>query len=75
MEAQDIETRLQARQLVADTFSRISVYHHGLRPNHTPKSRDYYIDLMLVAKGGSSRWLRIDRDGNWVHGENYEATD
>ncbi|KOC23947.1 integrase [Comamonas testosteroni] len=75
VEAQDIETRLQARQLVADTFSRISVYHHGLRPNHTPKSRDYYIDLMLVAKGGSSRWLRIDRDGNWVHGENYEAAD
>ncbi|BCX53697.1 integrase [Comamonas testosteroni] len=71
VEAQDIDTRLQARQLIADTFDRIVIYHHGIRPDHTPKSRDYDIDLMLVGKGGSSRWLRIDKAGNWVDGEQF----
>lgn len=71
VEAQDIETRLQARQLIADTFERIVVYHHGIRPDHTPKSRDYEIDLMLVGKGGASRWLRVDKAGNWVDGEQF----
>lgn len=34
-EAQDAATRLRARQLVADTFQRIVVYHHGMRPSST----------------------------------------
>lgn len=71
VEAQEIEPRLQARQLIADTFERITVYHHGIRPDHTPKSRDYDIDLMLVGKGGTSRWLRVDKAGNWVDGEQF----
>lgn len=45
------------------------VYHHGVRPDHTPKSRDYKIDLILLAKGGQARALTIDRDGNWVEGD------
>lgn len=69
VEAQDVEARLKARQLVADTFERIVIYHHGLRPDHTPKSRDYKIDLVLLAKGGQARALTIDRDGNWVEGD------
>lgn len=71
VEAQDVDTRLQARQLIADTFERIVVYHHGIRPDHTPKSRDYDIDLMLVGKGGAARWLRVDKEGNWVDGEQF----
>lgn len=71
VEAQETAPRLKARQLVADSFERIVVYHHGIRPDHTPKSRDYEIDLMLVGKGGTSRWLRVDKAGNWVDGEQF----
>ena len=61
VEAQDYDTRLQTRQLVADTFERIVVYHHGVRPGETPAG---VIDVMLLAKGGTARMLRIStKDG------------
>ena len=61
VEAQDYDTRLQTRQLVADTFERIVVYHHGVRPSETPAG---VIDVMLLAKGGTARMLRIStKDG------------
>ena len=69
VEAQDPATRLQARQLVADTFERIVVYHHGIRPDPDASERDYQIDLLLLAKGGHARMLRVNRDGSWVAGE------
>lgn len=72
VEAQDIEARLKARQLVADTFERITVYHHGMRPDPDAGMRDYHIDVVLTAKGGGSRLLRVDREGNWQAQEDYE---
>lgn len=75
VEAQDVDARLKARQLVADTFERIVIYHHGLRPDHTPKSRDYKIDLVLLAKGGQARALTIDREGNWIEGDDLLSDD
>lgn len=72
VEAQDAAARLKARQLVADTFERITVYHHGMRPNPDSSERDYCIDVVLLAKGGTSRLLRIDRTGNWVAGEDVD---
>lgn len=71
VEAQDIETRLKARQLVADTFSRITIYHHGMRPDENAGERDYHIDVILTAKSGNARWLRIDREGGWQEQEDY----
>lgn len=41
----------------------------SVRSDHTPEERDYKIDLILLAKGGQARALTIDRDGNWVEGE------
>jgi hypothetical protein len=61
VEALDYTARMQARQLVADTFERIAVYHHGTRPLETPKG---VIEVMLLAKGGKARLLRIDRAGD-----------
>lgn len=72
VEAQDTATRLKARQLVADTFERITVYHHGMRPAAESTERDYHIDVVLLAKGGQARLLRIDRSGNWVAGEDID---
>lgn len=69
VEAQEVETRLKARQLIADTFERIVIFHHGVRPDPNTPERDYHIDIHLVAKGGDARSLRIDRQGNWVLGE------
>lgn len=66
VEAQDVDARLQARQLVADTFERIVVYHAGIRPGGVPKGS---IDVLLVAKGGTGRMLRIDRSGGWLAAE------
>lgn len=72
VEAQDIAARLKARQLVADTFERITVYHHGVRPNPDATERDYHIDVQLIAKGGVGRLLRISRDGQWQSGEDID---
>lgn len=72
VEAQDAPTRLKARQLVADTFERITVFHHGMRPSPDATERDYHIDVVLVAKGGLSRAIRVQRDGSWVAGEEFD---
>lgn len=55
--------------MLPDALEGFVVHHHGVRPDHTPKSRDYTIDLILLAKGGQARALTIDRDGNWVEGD------
>jgi DNA invertase Pin-like site-specific DNA recombinase len=59
----DYEARTQARQLVADTFSRIVIYRKGF---DLSDNEDDSIGLLLVAKHGSTRMLRIDRrTGAW----------
>ncbi len=73
VEAQDIEARLKTRQLVADTFERITIYHHGMRATTAPHARKYHIDVVLTAKSGNSRGLRIDLDGNWQLQEDHEG--
>ncbi|THJ30311.1 recombinase family protein [Lampropedia aestuarii] len=73
VENQEVEARLQARQLVADTFERIEVWHHGMEPDPDASERDYCIDLLLMAKGGQARTLRIDRAGNWIAGLEHEV--
>lgn len=69
VEALDPEARRQARQLIADTFERIVVYRAGMRPAETPKG---HVDVLLRAKGGKSRLLRIDALGAWVAGEDLD---
>ena len=61
-----MDARLQTRQLVADTFERIVIYHRGMRPYEAPKG---VIDVLLLAKGGRARLLRIDRRGGLVAAE------
>ena len=62
--ALDYEARMQVRQLVADTFERIVLYHRGTMPDSDAPA---HIDLVLIAKGGATRLLRIDRkSGEWV---------
>jgi DNA invertase Pin-like site-specific DNA recombinase len=55
----DYEARMRARQLVGDTFERIVIYHRGMRPD--PKLK--LIDVVLHAKGGTARLLRINASG------------
>jgi DNA invertase Pin-like site-specific DNA recombinase len=54
--AQDYDARVQVRQMIAQTFAAIIVYHAGRDAQHRGP-----IDLVLQAKGGAPRWLRIDR--------------
>lgn len=64
VEAQDIRSpaREQLRQLVLDTFSRITVYARGLVPD--PKSK--VIHLVLVSRAGQRIALDVDRrSGDW----------
>jgi hypothetical protein len=67
VEAQDYDARLQTRQLVADTFSRIVIYQRGVRP--TPEGEKGPMDMMLLAKGGTARLLRVDRRGKLIMAE------
>ena len=66
VEAQDTDARLQTRQLVADTFERIVIYHKGMRPAETPIGM---MNMMLVAQGGTARLLRINAQGLLVAAE------
>lgn len=61
IESLDADARMQARKLVGDTFSRITIYMSGVRPRKNAR----HIDVVLVARGGASRALRIDLEGNW----------
>jgi DNA invertase Pin-like site-specific DNA recombinase len=67
VEAQEYDARLQTRQLVADTFERIVIYQRGVRP--TPTEDKGPMDMMLMAKGGTARMLRIDRKGQLIMAE------
>ena len=69
VESQDVDARLQTRQLVADTFERIVIYHHGIRPDESAKGQ---LDVMLLAKGGTARVLRIDARGVWMAAESLD---
>lgn len=61
VESQDVDARLRARQLIADTFERITVYHRGMRPKQGTG-----IDVVVLARGGVERWIHIDPDGEWT---------
>ncbi|KGS78400.1 recombinase zinc beta ribbon domain protein [Burkholderia pseudomallei MSHR7334] len=66
VEELNYDARMQARQLVADTFSRIVVYHHGF----TPRANSNTIGLLLVGKRGVTRLIKIDRKtGKWKAAE------
>jgi hypothetical protein len=69
VEAQEITPRLQARQLVADTFERIVVCSRGVNPDPDASARDYKIDLVLIARGGVAKLLSVDRQGILITAE------
>lgn len=72
VEELDYEVRTKARQLVADTFSRIVIYRKGF--DLTDKD-DSSIGLLLVAKHGSTRMLRVDRrTGAWKASEDLDVS-
>jgi DNA invertase Pin-like site-specific DNA recombinase len=72
VDALDHEARMQARQLVADTFERIVVFRAGIRPEETPAGE---VDLILTAKGSTAaRALRVDRRGGWIAADLAVAT-
>jgi len=70
VETLDTESRLRARQLIADTFDQIVVYRIGIDPQTTPAGT---MDVLLRAKGGKARLLRIDKKGGWVAGAEFAA--
>jgi DNA invertase Pin-like site-specific DNA recombinase len=73
--ALDPEARNKARQLVADTFDRIVVFHRGRIPERT-RSWKGTIDLLLIAKRGGARLLHIDRQtGEWQAGDHLADSD
>ncbi|WP_254240932.1 hypothetical protein [Achromobacter insolitus] len=72
VEALDNEARMKARQLVADTFSRIVIFHRGVTPGPL-RAKKGVIDLLLVGKHGNTRMLHIDRQtGDWKAGEDLQ---
>ncbi|WP_341774231.1 hypothetical protein [Burkholderia gladioli] len=62
VEQLDYDARMTARQLVADTFSKIVIYQSGFRPGIDTGT----IGLILIAKHGRTRLLHVDRrSGEW----------
>lgn len=70
VEALDYDARMRARQLVADTFSQLTIWMQGTRPHG---QRSGPIDVMLTARGGLTRWLRVQPSGDWVAGEEADS--
>jgi DNA invertase Pin-like site-specific DNA recombinase len=69
VEALDYDARMKARALVADSFTRISVFNKGF----TPKVERDTIGLLLVGKNGNTRVLRVDRHtGSWHSSEDVD---
>jgi len=62
----DVDARLQARQLIADTFERLVIWTAGQRPAETPPDQ---LDVLLVARGGRGRLLRINAAGECLSSE------
>jgi DNA invertase Pin-like site-specific DNA recombinase len=61
----DYDARMKARELIQDTFSRIEIYGKGF-DGETPD----VIDILLVARQGATRTLRINRStGEWMRTE------
>ncbi len=56
--ALDEHARLQVRQLVADTFERLVIFHRGTDPEGGDGRT---IEVLLVAKSGGTRMLAVDR--------------
>lgn len=71
VEAMDYQARMNARQLVADTFDKIVVYAKGIRPGTIPKGS---MEVVLIAKGGAGRALQVDKVGGWTVANDYTAT-
>ncbi|KGE09949.1 integrase [Burkholderia gladioli] len=57
VEQLDYKVRMQARQLVADTFLRIVVFPSGFRP----KVDNGLIGMILISKSGTARLLHVNR--------------
>jgi len=75
VEALDHDARIKARQLVADTFDRIAIYHRGTEPEPS-RSWKGTIDLVVVGKRGRTRLLHVDRrTGEWRAGEDVSGID
>ncbi len=75
VETLDYDARMKARQLVADTFDKIVIYHRDVTPEVT-RSWKGTIGVLLMAKRGGSRLLSIDRQtGAWQHGEDVQTGD
>lgn len=67
----DYDARMRVRQMIAETFERIVIYHQGI----TPDANAPHIDLLLIAKGGTPRRLQIDRKtGDWIAQADTAAT-
>lgn len=67
--ALDEAARLQVRQLVADTFERLVIYHRGVQP---AESDGRTIDVVMMARGGAVRMLSVDRrSGEWREWEDF----
>ena len=69
VEALDYESRMRARQLVGDTFERIVIYQRGMDPEEARRT----IDVVLHAKGGTARLLRIGREGEFLAADTADA--
>lgn len=71
----DYDSRVQARQLIADTFSRIAIYHRGIEPDPADtdsRRRTGNMGLLLVTHAGGSRLLHIERrTGKLLSSEDY----
>lgn len=48
------------------------IYHRGTRP--TPEGVKGPMDMMLLAKGGTARLLRVERSGKLIASESLQAT-
>lgn len=69
--AMDYDARMKVRMLMIETFSRLVIYQRGFEP--TPDAMDD-IDLLLIAKSGNTRSLRINRTtGAWKASEDYSV--
>ena len=60
VEALDTDARMQAREMVRASFSRITIWHAGKQPGDRLAGAGKVIEVELQARGGGAARIRVD---------------
>lgn len=65
----DTDARMQAREMVRASFSRIVIWHSGEAPDDQKDGSGRVIEMELTARGGGSTRIRVGAASGRIEGD------